>query len=168
LGGLDESGVETIVEVVGVVGDLVGEVGDLGFEGGAVDGGGFAAFGRGGREGVFVEAFKDFEGEVEAGEVGVFDLDGLDDAEALLVVVEATVGTHEAVELRLTRMAEWGVAEIVGEGDGLGKVLIEGKGAGDGTRDGNDLDGVGEAGTEVIAGAAEEDLCFVLETAEGA
>jgi hypothetical protein len=117
---------------------------------------------------VLVKALEDLEGEIEAGKFGVFGLDEFDDAEALEVVIEAAVGAHEAIELGLAGMAEGGVAEIVGEGDGLGEVLIEREGAGDGAGDGGDLDGMGEAGAEVIAGAAEEDLGLVLEAAEGA
>ena len=167
LGGLDEAGVEAIVQIVGVVGDFVGEIGDLGLEGGLVNGWpGLCGFRRAGA--VLVEALEDLEGEIEAGELGIFCLDQFHDAEALLIVIEAAMGAHEAVELGLAGMAERGVAEIVGEGDGLREVLIEGEGARDRAGDGGDLDGMGEAGAEVIGGAAEEDLGLVLEPAEGA
>ena len=115
-----------------------------------------------------MEAFKDLEGKIEAGEVRILCLDELDDTEALEIVIEAAVAAHEAVELRLAGVAERGVAEIVREGDGLGEVLIESEGAGDRAGDGRHLDGMGEPGAEVIAAAAEEDLGLVFETAEGA
>ncbi len=117
---------------------------------------------------MLVQALEDLEGEIEAGKFRVFRLDQLDDAKALVIVIEAAVGAHEAVEFGFAGMAEGGVAEIVGEGDGLGEVLIEGEGPRDGAGDGGDLDGMGEPGAEVIAGAAEEDLGLVLEAAEGA
>ena len=117
---------------------------------------------------MLVEALEDLEGEIEAGKFRVFFLDQFDDAKALLVVIEAAAGAHEAVEFGLAGMAERGVPEVVGQGDGLREVLIEGEGAGDGAGDGCDLDGMGETGTEVIGGAAEEDLGLVLEAAERA
>ena len=98
LGGVDEAGVESIVEVVGVVGNLVGEVGNLGLQGGLVGGG------------VFVEALEYLERKVQAGEFGIFGLQDLDDAEALVVVVEAAVIAHKAIELGLAGMAEGGMA----------------------------------------------------------
>ena len=48
-------------------------------------------------------------------------------------------------------MTEGGVAKIVAEGDGLGQVLVEVQGAGDGARDLHHLQCVRQAGAEVIS-----------------
>ena len=163
---VEEAGVDAVVEVVAVVGDLVGEVGDLGFEGGGRGGGGACGMIVGG--GMLGKAFADLEGEVQAGERGVFLLEALDDAEALAVVLEPAVVAHELVEGVLTLVAVGGVAEVMSEGDGFGEVLVDAEGAGDVAGDGGDLHGVGEAGPQVVAGAVEEDLGLVFEPAEGA
>ncbi len=60
------------------------------------------------------------------------------------------------------------MAEVVGEGNGFGEAFVEAEGTGHAAGDGSDLDGVGQAGPVMIAGAVEEDLGFVVEAAEGA
>lgn len=55
----------------------------------------------------------------------------------------------------------------MGEGDGLGEILVEAEGAGDGPGDLGHLQGVGEAGAVVVPGPAREDLGLVLQAAEG-
>ena len=94
--------------------------------------------------------------------------DEFDDAEALAVMLEAAVIFHEAVEDGLAFVAEGGMAEVVGQGDGFAEVFVEAEGAGDVAGDGGDFHGVGEAGAEVVPGAIKEDLGFVFEAAEGA
>src|SRR6185503_15435397 len=65
-------------------------------------------------------------------------------------------------------MPERRMAEVVGEGNGLGEIGIEPERLGDIARNGGDFHGVGEPRAEVIAGAVEEDLGLVFEAAEGA
>ena len=132
--------------------DFVGEIDGLGFERG---------LGFGARQGA--EALADFVGEVEAVEFRVFDLELFDDAKALVAPTKATSVLHELVEGVFDGMAKGGMTEIPGEGDGLGEVFVEAEGAAKGAGEGGDLDGMGEAGTDVIAGAVEWDLGFVLE-----
>lgn len=162
--GIEEFGVESVVEVVAVVGDLVGEVGDLAFERGPA---GAGAVGESLRIVVFTEAFEDFVGEIEAGVTGVFFGEGLDDTKRLDVVVEAAVFAHETVEGFLAGVAEGGVAEVVGEGDGFREVFVEAEGTSDGAGDGSDFDGVGQSRAVVVAGTVEEDLGLAVEAAEG-
>jgi len=151
-GGFDQATFEGVFEVVATVGDFVGEIDGLGFERGL----GFGARQR-------VEALADFVGEVEAIKFGVFDLELFNDAEALVTPTEATGVLHELVEGVFDGMTEGGMTEISGEGDGLGEVFVEAEGTAEGTGEGGDLDGVGEAGTNVVAGAVEWDLGFVFE-----
>jgi hypothetical protein len=167
LGFGEEAGIETVIEVVAVVGDFIGEVGDLSFEGRGEE-----VVGGWGGEGmivaclVFGEAFADFPGEVKAGERGIFLFEVFDDAEALAIVFESAVVEHEAVEDFLPFMAEGGMAEVMGEGDGFGEIFVEAEGASDVAGDGGDLDGVSQARAEVIPSAVKEDLGFVFEAAE--
>jgi len=151
-GGFDQATFEGVFEVVATVGDFVGKIDGLGFERWL----GFSA-----RKGV--ETLANFVGEVEAIEFRVFDLELFNDAKALVAPTEATRILHELVEGVLDGMAERGMAEIPGEGDGLGEVFVEAEGTAEGTGEGGDLDGVGEAGTDVVAGAVEWDLSFVFE-----
>ncbi len=82
-------------------------------------------------------------------------------------MLEATVITHALVERVLTGVAEGRMAEIVGEGDRLGQVLVQTQGARDGACDLRHLDGVGEARAEHVAFVIDEDLGLVLESPEG-
>jgi len=112
---------------------------------------------------VTMDAFAD-----GAGEVQLFEL--IDDAEGLLVMAElgdlAAVSLEGGIEGFFADMAEGGVADVMGEGDGFDEVFIQAEGAADGAGDLGDFEGVGEAGSVVIAGG-DEDLGFVLEPAEG-
>lgn len=151
-GGFDQATFEGVFEIVATVSDFVGEIDGLGFERG---------LGFGARQGA--EALADFVGEIEAVEFRVFDLELFDDAKALVAPTKATSVLHELVEGVFDGMAKGGMTEIPGEGDGLGEVFVEAEGAAKGAGEGGDLDGMGEAGTDVIAGAVEWDLGFVLE-----
>ena len=135
--------------------DFVGEIDGLGFERG---------LGFGARQGA--EALADFVGEVEAVEFRVFDLELFDDAKALVAPTKATSVLHELVEGVFDGMAKRGMTEISSEGDGLGEVFVEAEGAAEGAGERGDLDGMGEAGTDVVAGAVEWDLGFVFEATE--
>ena len=64
-------------------------------------------------------------------------------------------------------MAERGMAEIMGERQGLSQVLVDCEGARECTGDLRDLQAVGEAGAIVIALVIDEDLGLVIEPPEG-
>lgn len=167
VGFADERAGEGVVEVMGVVGDGVGEVDDLGFEGAWARGEGVIGAGLIVAGFVAGDAEAGFPGEVEASEVGVGVFEELDDAKGVAIVVEAAVVAHELVEGDFAGVAEGGVAEVVGEGDGFGEVFVEAEGAGEGTGDLGDFDGVGETGAVVVGIFVEEDLGFGFEAAEG-
>ena len=76
---------------------------------------------------------------------------------------EAAGILHELVESVFDGMAKGRMTEISGEGDGLGEVFVEAEGAAKGAGEGGDLDGMGEASTDVVAGAVEWDLSLVFE-----
>ena len=92
-------------------------------------------------------------------------LQHVDDAEALLVVVEAA--GHQAIDDPLARVPERRVPEIVAERDRLGELLVQPQHLGDRARDLRHLERVREPRAVVIAGRREEDLRLVLEPAEG-
>ena len=86
---------------------------------------------------------------------------------AVAVVVEAAVLGHAGVERVLAGMAERRVAEIVAERDRFGEVVVEPQRPGQRAGDLRHLDGVGQAGAEMVALVIDEDLGLVGEAAEG-
>ena len=117
---------------------------------------------------VLHQSLADFPREIQAGEPRILLLQLLDDAEAMAVVLEATVLAHEPVERLLARVSEGRMAEVVREGDGLGQVLVEPQRARDVPGDAGDFHRVREPGAEVVAGAVEEDLRLVFQPAKRA
>jgi hypothetical protein len=63
-------------------------------------------------------------------------------------------------------VAEGRVADVVGEAQGLGQILVEAERAGGGSADLRDLEAVGEADPEMVAVRGDEDLGLVAEPAE--
>ncbi len=90
-----QSGIQAVVEVVAVIGDFVGEIGDLRLERGVF--GDETFFHAGPVKGRLVlgQAFEHFPREIEAGEIRIFLLQFLDDAEAVVVVLKAAVAAHQ-------------------------------------------------------------------------
>ncbi len=82
-------------------------------------------------------------------------------------MLEAPVVGHELVHHGLARVAEGGVAQVVGQGDGLGQVFVEPEDACDGAGYLGHLQGVGQSGPVVVALVVDEDLGLVLQAAEG-
>src|SRR5690606_35538574 len=107
-------------------------------------------------------------GQVQAGEAGVAVLQLRDDAQALAVVVEAAHVPRQLVERLLARVTERRVAEVVGQRDRLGQVLVEAQGAGDARGHLRDLEGVRQARPVVVALVVHEHLGLVLQAPERA
>lgn len=163
-----QAGVEAVIEIVAVISDFVGEIGDLGFERG-VFGVEISALAGVVESSVMLdEAFADFPTEIQAGEIGIFLFEFLNDAKTVAIVLEAAVFSHEFVQNSFALVAEGRMAEVMGEGDGFGEVFVELERAGDVPRNGGNLHGVREARAEVITGAVEENLGFIFEAAKGA
>ena len=91
-------------------------------------------------------------------------LEDVDDAKALLVVIEPA--GHELVEDALAGVAERRVPEVVAERDRLGQLLVQPQHLGDAARDLRDLERVRQPRAVVIAGRREEHLRLVLQPAE--
>ena len=107
------------------------------------------------------DAVANFPGEVEAAPVV---LEQVDDAKALLVVIEAA--RDEVLEHALARVAEGSVAEVVAECNRLGELLVETQDLRDASCDLGDLERMSEPRPIVIAGRRKEHLGLVLQPAE--
>lgn len=169
---LKQTGLDAVVEIGGEIGDLVRKIDDLGFERRTLAEVVECKFGvlvDGVVAGVLDDALADAEGEIQAAVGGVALLEVLDDTQGVKVVVEAAaVALETLVEGALACMAERRVADVMNEGQGLGKIFVEAEGVGAGAGDLRDLDGVSETAAEVIGRPAGEDLRLTRETAEGA
>ncbi len=82
-------------------------------------------------------------------------------------MVEAAVALHVLVQLVFACMAERRVTEVVGQGDGLGQVVVQPQGLGDGAGDLRHFQRMGEARAEVVALVRHEHLGLFLQAAEG-
>jgi len=113
------------------------------------------------------DPFAHFPRQVQAREIGIALLEALDDPQRLAVVVEPAVILHELGQDVLAEVAERGVAEVVGERQGLDEVFVQAERARDGPPDLAHLDRVRQARAVVIPLVIDEDLRLVFEPAEG-
>ena len=149
LGEGEEAGAIAVIDVVIVIGDVVGESGGLGLDRG--EGRKFEVLpgaivedrlrhlalrplawriGPGQRTVMLDQAFERLPGEIEAVEARIFLFERGDHAERLGIVVEAAGIRHRGVERALAGMAEGRMAEIVGERQGLGEILVDAQASG--------------------------------------
>jgi len=94
-------------------------------------------------------------------------LEQLHHSSALFVVLEAAVVAHQVVERLFAGVAERGVAKVVAKRDRLGEILVESQCAGDVPGDGGDLHRVCQPCAQVVAAAAQENLCLAVESPKG-
>ena len=90
-----------------------------------------------------------------------------DDPQRLGVVVEAAMGLQAVVQRPLAGMAERRMAEVMGQRQRLGEVLVEPELAGQRAGDLGHFQRMGQPGAVMIALMEHEDLGFVLQAAEG-
>jgi hypothetical protein len=119
------------------------------------------------RGAVLEDAFPGLEGEVEPRELGVALFQEVHHPQGLEVVLEAAVSAHGGIEGVLARMAEGGVAEIMGQGDGFREGFVEIQHPGHATGDLGHFQGVGEASAVEVALVIDEHLSLVHEPPEG-
>ena len=84
--------------------------------------------------------------------------------EGLDIMVKPSVGGHALVEFILAGMTERRVAKVVGQGDGLGEIVVQAEGVGDRTGDLRNFQRMGQSRTKVIALVGDEHLRFFLQT----
>ena len=119
-----QSGIQAVVEVVAVISDFVGEVGDLRFERGIFGVETFALAGMVVGGVMLGQAFADFPGQIQAGKIRIFLLELLDDAEAVLVVLETAVAFHQTRQDGFAFVAERRMAEVMRERDGFRQIGV--------------------------------------------
>ena len=159
---------EGVVEVVGVVGDAVHHVDDLGFEQrrrrrrGTRPPPGASA-----RPLWRTNASRTSNVRFSPGNSRVALLQLVDPPQAVQVVVEPAVPAQALVEGRLAGVAERRVADVVGQGDGLGQVLVQPQPAGDRAGHLRDFEGVREPGAVVVVDGGDEHLRLAGHAAEG-
>ena len=83
-----------------------------------------------------------------------------------IVVEPAGVGQRGGQRL-LAAMAERRMAQVVGEAQRFGQILVEAQCAGDCPADLGDFDAVGQANPEMVAVGRDEHLGLVAQAAEG-
>ena len=155
IGRLQDPRPQRVVDVVVDVGDAVDQLDDPPLQGRRLA-----------RPGVVEDAVAHLFGEVEPPAVA---LQHVDHPQRVDVVLEppAAALAQRRVEGLLAGVPERRVAEVVAEPDRLGQVLVEAERSGDGAGDAACLQRVGEAGAVMVALGGDEDLCLVLEPAEG-
>jgi len=179
---LDQSGTQTVLEIVSPLGDLIGDGHHLAFQRRAgidleVQIGGVeiriieqAAF----KASVLQDALAHRRGEIQPREV-VFLLDQIHDTQGLIVVFESTLeaaieqsvqgiaALQNVVEHAFAQMAEGGVPQVMSQSDGADAVLIQSQCARDGLGDLRDLQRVRHARAKMIALGDQEDLALVFQ-----
>ena len=108
-----------------------------------------------------------FPTEVQPVEADVRRFQPSDDANGVGVVVEAAAVGHRLAQRIFAGMAEWRVAEVVGEAKHFGQVFVEAERPGDGAADLRDLEAVGQPNPVMIAVGGHEHLGLVTKPAEG-
>ena len=83
-----------------------------------------------------------------------------------IVVEPAGIG-ERGVQPLLAGMAERRVAEVVGQAQRFGQILVEAERPGNGAADLRDLDAVGQPDPEMVAVGGDEHLGLVAQAAEG-
>src|SRR6516162_1019067 len=115
---------------------------------------------------VLDQAFERFPGEVQSVESGIAFLERGYHAQRLRIVIEAAAGGEAAIERALAGMAERGMAEVVGERQRLGQILVEPERASERAGNLRDLERMGQTGAKMIALMEDEDLGLVREPPE--
>ncbi len=113
------------------------------------------------------DALKRFPGQIEAIELGIAVFQRGHDPQRLGIVVEAAVGFQAFVQRPLAGMAEWRMAEVVGQRQRFGEILIEAKLPGQRAGNLGHFKRMRQPGAVMIAFVEHENLCFVLQAAKG-
>ena len=161
-----------VIEIGGVVGNFVGQIDELGFERRPLIEQVLRQFGKLLRRvvvRVLDDAFAHFKGQIQAAKAGIADLEILDNAQRVQIVIEEkSVLPHGGVQRFFSGMAKGRMSDVVHQGEGLHQIHVQPKLGGDGAGDLRDFDGMGEAIAEVVGEAAGKNLCLGFEPAKSA
>ena len=169
---VEKPGLEAIVEVGRVVGNLIGKIDQLRFQRRAQIEQVFRQLRM--LVGIVIvrmldDAFADLEGEIQAGEIDIALLEALDDAQGVQIVVEAhAMASHHRVQRDFARVSERRMTDVMHQRKSLDQIGIQVETRGDGARDLRNLDGVGQPRAEVVGDTMGENLGLILKPAEGA
>ena len=180
-------GAQAIVDVVGIIGNVVGNSRELRLGAGKApqlevlrpvmqrDGmrqpalainPAWAAVAQRERTIMLDQPLERFPGKIQSIEGGVAPLERSHHPQRLRVVIEAATRRETAIERALAGVTEGRMAEIVGERERLGQILIEPERSGKRARDLGNLERVRQPGAEVVALMKDEDLGLVREAPE--
>ena len=165
-------GLEAIVEVSRVVGNLIGEIDQLRFQRRARVEQVFRQFRM--LAGVVIprmldDAFADLEGEIQAREIDIALLKALDDAQGVQIVVEAhAMAPHHRVQRDFAGVSEGRMPDVMHQRESLDQIGIQVETRRDGARDLRNLDRMGQPGAEVVGDTMSENLSLILKPAKGA
>ena len=151
VGGVDDAAPHGVVNVVVDVGDLVGVAHQLPLQGLRHRSGGVAE-----------NAVPHLIAQVQPGAV---PLQAVHHPQGLLIVAEAPL--HHPAQRPLSGVAKGGVAQIVGQGGGLGEVLVQPQRPGHAPGNSRHLQGVGHTGAVVVPLRLEEYLGLVHQPPKG-
>ena len=175
-----EPGAQPVVDVVVVIGDVVGQRRHLRLgarEGVECEWVAAVVFGdrrryrpldaRAAQRAVVLDrAFERFPGQVEAVELGVTPFEPGQDPQGVVIVRKPAEPRHCRVQGFLAGMAERGMAEIVGQRQGLGQILVEAQRPADRARDLRHFEAVGQPGAVMVALVVDKDLRLVDQPAK--
>ena len=113
------------------------------------------------------QAFDGFPREVEAVEARVAPLEQRHHADGLGIVIETAELRHFGIQRAFAGVTEGRMAEVMGERQGLGEVLVEPERARDCTGDLRHFQRVSEACPVVIALVHKKDLGLLAQPPEG-
>ena len=112
------------------------------------------------------QPFQRLPRQIKAIKFGVTPLQFGDNTQGLRVMIEAACRCQAFIQYVLPGMAKRRVAEIMGERQSFGQILIQPQGPRQCPRDLRHLDGMGQAGAEMVAFMGHKNLRFMGEAAE--
>ena len=116
---------------------------------------------------VLHQTFECFPGQVQPVEIGIAVFELGNEPKRMRVVIEAAEIQSRGVQRFFAGMAERRVAEIVGERQGFGEILVQRQNARETARDLRHLQRMRQPRAVIVAFVLHEDLRLVLEPAEG-
>ena len=176
-----QAGPETVVNIVGMIGDIVGKRRHLclhawpGMKREIVLGSVFTQcpgqFARlhaiaDKRPVMLGDTLQSLPGQVQSVEFGVSRLQRRDYSDGLPIMVKTAIGRHHVIERFFASVTERRVAQIMRQRQRFREILVQRQRPGDRARDLRDLQAVRQAGSIVIALVIDENLGLVLQPAE--
>ena len=186
----EQTRAHAVVDVVRVVRYFIGQIGQLCFEPRLYPARRIPAFGGGRRDkaarhpagfaqrnalsiaprAVLQDTLARLERQVQTVKARVTFLQRIDDAKALHVVLKTSAGGVECsqadMQCVLASVAEWRVAQVMRQGDGLNQIFVEIQTAGDGPAELRHLKRMRQPGAKQIALMIQKDLGFINKAAK--